>query len=336
VRALRWIVAGLVALVLALGIVLVLLAVTNPRAGDARGWERLPGMPEPRGEVASTVVEREGRSLLLVAGGFEGLRAATSTAVHLLDAEQGRWRRLPDLPAARHHAAAAASGGDVYVSGGAPSATDRSPQRQLWVLRAGAGQWEPRADMPEGRSAHRMREVGGRLLVVGGRGDAAGILVYDPGADTWSRGPALPRPRHHLGVVVRDGEVWALGGRDNDEQVLDDVHVWRPGEGGWREGPRLPRPVSAAVEAVLGGEIHLVGGEDPDVIGGGTIDSHLVLDRRQGRWREADPPPLAVHGAAGGAAGGRLVVAGGARRQGLLSPLAWTGVTSAFDPGVVR
>jgi hypothetical protein len=90
--------------------------------------------------------------------------------------------------------------------------------------------------------------------------------------------------------------------------------------------------VSAAVECVIGGDIHLVGGEDPALLGGGVIDRHLVLRRGARAWEELDAPPLAVHGAAGGAIGGELVVAGGAARQGALSPLAWTNYAARFDP----
>ena len=304
-----------------------MLVVTNPEPEDAPGWARLAPMPDGRGEVASTAAGGK----LVVAGGFGGFLYQTVTTVEALDVRSGQWERLPDLPAARHHAAAAALGGDVYVSGGAASVTNWDGQRSVWVLRSGASEWEPRAPLPDGRQGHRMRALGGRLYVVGGRGDVA-TLVYDPAADRWSRAPALPGARHHLALVVRDGELWAIGGRDEDQDVLDAVHVWRPGEQAWRDAPRLPRPVSAAVEGVLDDRIHLVGGEDPAVPGGGTIDQHLVFDPDAPRpaWRERPPPPLAVHGAAGDVLGGRLIVAGGSRRQGPLSSISRTDFAAAF------
>jgi hypothetical protein len=334
VRVLRWagvaIAAALAAIVLVAGI----LVATNPDPRAAPGWERLAEMPQARGEVASTTARLAGSGSLVVAGGFTGLTASTSAAVHAFEPGERRWRRLPDLPQARHHAGAAAVGGDIYVGGGAASATDRAARDNLWVLREGATGWEHRAAMPEGREGHRLRALGGRLYAVGGRGASADVLVYDPQGDTWSRGPALPDGPHHLGVVVREGRLWALGGRtEEDDSVLDAVHSWKPGDERWREEPRLPRPVSAAVEAVVGGTIHLVGGEDPAPFGGGTIDSHLTLGPGAGAWQEEQPAPLAVHGAAGGALEGRVVVAGGSARQGLLSPLAWTDLVASYEPG---
>jgi hypothetical protein len=329
VGALRWMGLG-VAVLVALGVLVVLALVAgNPEPGRAEGWEELPALPEPRGEMASTVVERGGASVLVVAGGFSGPTASTARTVHALDPARRAWRRLPDLPEARHHAGAAAIEGDVYVSGGASSVTDRAGRRSLWVLREGASRWAALAPMPEGRESHRMRALDGRLYVVGGREDSGDTLVYDPRRARWERAPALPQRRHHLALAVRDGELWAVGGRTDDDAVLDAVHVWRPGEERWRDGPPLPVPISAAVEGVLDGALHLVGGEDPSVVGGGTVDDHLVLEPGAGRWRGAPPPPVAVHGAGGGVVGERLIVAGGARRQGILSPLAWTDLTAA-------
>jgi N-acetylneuraminic acid mutarotase len=328
-RGLALIVGGVVLVVVAAAVVL---ALTTPSPRYAAGWAVLAELPEPRGEVASTVVERGGTPRLVVAGGLTGVTARTSSAVHELDVEAGTWRRLPDLPAPRHHPAAAAIDGDVYMAGGAPSVGDWTPQDTLWVLRDGAAAWEPLAPMPEGRDSHRMRVLDGRLHVVGGHGATSDVLIYDPEDDAWERGAPMPEPRHHLAVVVLDGGLWAVGGRDEDDRVLDAVHVWDPDTDTWREGPRLPQPVSAGVEGVLGGRIHLVGGEDPAVPGGSIVDEHLVLDPQVGTWRQAAPAPLGVHGAGGGVVGGRLVVTGGAARQGGLSVLAWTGFTAAYEP----
>ena len=317
---------GAVALVVAGAVVA--LVMTTPSPTPTPGWEPTGQLPDPRGEVASTVVEG---SRLVVAGGLEGV-GATSAAVHELDADSGTWRHLPDLPEPRHHPAAAAIDGDVYLSGGAPSVTDWAPQDSLWVLRDDAEQWEELADLPEGRDSHRMRAHEGHLYIVGGHGDTADTLVYDPAEDRWERAAPLPQPRHHLAVVVFEAELWALGGRDDDDTVLDAVHVWDPEADAWRDGPALPRPVSAAVEGVVDGRIHLVGGEDPAIVGGGIVDDHHALDPETQTWTREPAAPVSVHGAGGGELDGRLLVAGGAMRQGALSVLTWTDFAAAYEP----
>lgn len=352
VRVVRWFVTAVVVLVLIVLGAVVLLSATGPAPRDRAGWALLDELPEPRGEVTSTVVRWGEDEILVVAGGFRGRSARTADTVDALDPADGTWRGLPRLPAPRHHAGAAAIGGDVYVSGGATGATDRSSHDELWMLPSEAGEaalgggdgradggWQPLAPMPEPRVGHRMVALDGRLLVIGGRGRSADTLVYHPDEDRWSRAAPLPIPRHHLAVVVLEGEVWALGGRDEDEAVLDVVHRWRPGDDRWRDGPRLPVPVSAAAEGVLDGAIHLVGGEDPAVAGGGVLDRHIVL--RPGapesrRWEDATPPPVATHGAGRGVIGGRLIVTGGSARQGLLSPAAWSPLTASYDPAEDR
>jgi N-acetylneuraminic acid mutarotase len=336
VRWLRWL-GGTLAVALAVAVVTVVgLGLTNPSEEDRQGWEQLADVPDPRGEVASTVVERDGREVLVVAGGYTGRRAATVASVHAFDPQRGAWEALPDLPEPRHHAGAAGLDGDLYVSGGARSATDREARTSLWVLRDGAEGWEELVPMPEGRESHRMVALHGRLHVIGARHGEGEVLTYDPDADSWSVAAPLPEPRHHLGVLVVGEEIWAVGGRDEDEDVLDAVHVWNPVEDTWRAGPALPFPVSAAAEGVLDGAIHLVGGEDPSVPGGEVLQAHLVLPQRADVWEEATPAPVSTHGAGRGVIGGRLFVAGGSARQGLLSPAAWTPSTAAYDPGAAE
>jgi hypothetical protein len=90
--------------------------------------------------------------------------------------------------------------------------------------------------------------------------------------------------------------------------------------------------MSAMGAGLLEDGIHVVGGEDPATFGGGVIDRHFTIDPNApaAAWREAGRPILAVHGAASGIVFGKLVMAGGSRRQGTFSVLAWTGLTQAF------
>lgn len=328
-------IAALVLIALPVILVSVLL-LTNPGPSPAPGWVEVASMPARGGEVAAATrsLPERGAGELYVAGGFAPM-ASTTDRVSVYRSDLDRWEELPRLPEGRHHAGAAVLDGDLHVTGGAGATTSRSPHDSHWVLREGGGSWEELDPMPEGRFAHRMVRFDGRLFAVGGAGPSPRVLVFSERGG-WTMGAALPLARDHLAAVVRDGEIWAIGGRDGDGGPLSDVHVYDPASDEWREGPTLPEPVSAAVEGVVEGDIHLVGGEDPSVLGGGVIDRHLVLRRGAASWEEIAPPPLAVHGAAGGAIGGRLLVAGGSARQGALSPLAWTDYAAAFQPAAAN
>lgn len=173
-RLLRRLLLAIVIAALLLGGFAVFLAATSARPRSSEGWRRLPNMPGPRGEVAAAVGTREldceepsgcrnGRALV-VAGGIGGIGRA-SRAVSIFDIEGDRWLRGPDLPEARHHAAAAALGGVVYVTGGARSSTDWTPLKTLWALAPDSDAWTivPGMFLPEARLGHQMVAVGERL-----------------------------------------------------------------------------------------------------------------------------------------------------------------------------
>jgi N-acetylneuraminic acid mutarotase len=308
------------------------LIVTNPGPRTTDEWGRLADMPGGRGEVASAVAGDR----LVVLGGLHG-PGRTSRTVTAYDPTADRWEHLPDLPAPRHHAAAAGLDGAVYVTGGSPRATDQGPRDQLWRLGPGASAWEVLEAMPEGRLGHDMVAVGDRLYVVGGDGPGSDVLIHEPGRG-WTRGAALGSRPDHIRAVVLDGEVWAIGGRMDD--LTSAVSIYDPEADSWRGGPDLPYGMSAMAVGVLDGAIHVVSGEDPDLVGGRVHDRHVVLAPGADQWEPAPRPLLPVHGAGYGVLPDRggtdaLIVAGGARRQGVLSVLAWTGITQEHRPGAV-
>jgi Kelch motif protein len=317
-------------------------AYPRPEGG---GWVRLKDMPRPRGEAGSTIVAPGPTGTqdicpdhptggcqpqFVVAGGLRGLLAKTVDLVDILDARTGRWRTGPRLPEPRHHPAAAAIDGATYVSGGSRKATNWSPERNLWVLRPGSDSWDPLPDMPEPRMAHAMVAAGGKLYVIGGRGPSSHVLIYDR-TTGWTQGAAMPGPRDHLGAVLVQNKIYAIGGRRNS--VLRRVDIYDIPTDTWSPGPSLPRATSGmAAELLADGRIHVVGGEDPGTFGGGVVDRHYILDIGSGVWATGPNALLPVHGAASDEVGGVLIIAGGARRQGTLSVLAWTGVTQRFNP----
>jgi N-acetylneuraminic acid mutarotase len=305
------------------------LIATNPGPRTTDHWDRLADMPGGRGEVASAVAGDR----LVVLGGLHG-PGRTSRTVTAYDLTEDRWERLPDLPAPRHHAAATGLDGAVYVTGGSPRATDWGPRDQLWRLEPGASDWEVLEPMPEGRLGHDMVAVGDHLYVVGGDGPGSDVLFYEPGRG-WERGAALGSRPDHIRAVVLDGEVWAIGGRIDD--LTSVVSIYDPEADSWRDGPALPYGMSAMAVGVLDGAIHVVSGEDPDLLGGRVHDRHVVLAGGGREWEQAPRPLLPVHGAGYGVLPDRgddaLVIAGGARRQGVLSAVSWTGITQVHRPG---
>lgn len=324
-RALKWLGIGLGVLIAFWAIVVIGLLITNPEPSDSPGWERHADSPVARGEVAGTVVG--GR--LLMAGGFRGVWGTTD-AVDVYSARQDEWIDVPDLPAARHHAAAAAIEDAVYLTGGGGSVFDWGPRDDVWVLVPDAEVWQEIEPLPEGRLGHDMVAFEGRLHVIGGDGETTDVLIYDPATDTWERGAAQPgAARDHLKALAVGDEIWALGGRiDDDPQPT--VDVYDPTADRWSEGTDLPEDMSAMAVGVLDGRIHVVGGEDPSLLGGGATKVHYSLEPGGTEWEKESDAMVEFHAGAAGVIGGRLYVAGGSRRQGPLSPLAYTGLVQSF------
>jgi N-acetylneuraminic acid mutarotase len=80
-----------------------------------RAWTSLRRVPETRGGTDSASVGR-----LVVSAGSES-SAGTSAAVYAFDVRTRRWRRLPDLPTARHGLGVLGFAGRVYAIGGGPT-----------------------------------------------------------------------------------------------------------------------------------------------------------------------------------------------------------------------
>jgi hypothetical protein len=78
-----------------------------------------------------------------------------------------------------------------------------------------------------------MVAVGDRLYAVGGIGPTGRVLIFDP-LSGWTAGASMPEPRDHLGAVVIDDEVWAVGGRHTE--LVRRIDIYDPAADTWRAG----------------------------------------------------------------------------------------------------
>lgn len=170
---------------------------------------------------------------------------------------------LPDLPEAVGYAAGAILDGRMYVVGGQPSPTAKTPLRHVWSLgltsdglRAG---WRQEPDFPgTGRFVVSTAVAAGRLFVIGGVGfNAAGNAVpsqavcsFDPASRHWTTLPDLPSARvgPSTPCPVVEGKIWVIGGY---EKIFPGAPRDHPGfdaqtfafdlaASAWRNGPVLP------------------------------------------------------------------------------------------------
>ncbi|WP_165853545.1 DUF5060 domain-containing protein [Aurantiacibacter aquimixticola] len=178
-----------------------------------------------------------------------------------------------------------------------------------WTTINGAGQ-------PTARHEAGFVEHDGKLYLIGGRG-VKPTDIFDPVADSWSAGAAVPVEMHHFQPVSVGDEIWIVGamtgGWPNETPL---PHVWRylPGEDRWEEGIALPqhRLRGGGGVAIYGGRLWWAGGITDGHVSGsnGWLDSY---DLETGEWRvHADAPHRRDHFQLL-ATGNRLYLAGGRR-----------------------
>jgi hypothetical protein len=127
--------------------------------------------------------------------------------------------------------------------------------------------------------------VGGRIWVLGGftpSGRASpDVVVYDPAADTWTTGPALPQALHHTAAAGDGTRLWVAGGYTTRRlaEPTAAVRSLDPATGRWQEGPPLPSPRAAGGLAWDGRRLVYGGGVGPDGLAGD------VFALEGGAWR---------------------------------------------------
>ena len=161
---------------------------------------------------------------------------------------------------------------------------------------ASQGRWVSRAPLPLPRSEMAWASaLDGKMHMVGGYGaqrvDRNYHHVYDPAADKWLDAPALPRGANHVGVVVLDGRLYAIGGHIEQNRKPDNMCFVLDG-GAWRKIASLPRACGAIGCATLNGQIHAIGGAIGDTFPAKkSVDWHFAYDPKEDRWTPRRPMP---------------------------------------------
>ncbi|XP_064148334.1 kelch-like protein 33 [Loxodonta africana] len=220
-----------------------------------------------------------------------------------------------------------------------PDMAIRQPSRGVWWARAfrcGMGlvrtvEWGQLPTLPApGRFRHGATSMSGSELYVCGGQDfyshsstLASTLRWDPSQEDWEEKAPLCQARSLFPLVALDGQLYALGGRNNGI-ALNSVETYNPELNVWRPAPALPASCFAHAAAVLEGRLYVSGGCGET---GRFLASLLHYDPKlenPGTFLNPMGVPRAGHVMA--ALGGRLYVAGGLGETGDLLSL------EAYEP----
>lgn len=173
--------------------------------------------------------------------------------------------------------------------------------------------WRREEDVPEPIQEIAVEAHDGRVWIAGGLDAAATtvatVRIYDPATRTWTEGPELPAPRHHMNLVSHGGDLYALGGMQTlGFEPLDTAWVLRAGGSAWEPIASLPRDRGAAAAASVGDVIVMAGGNESR---GGLAALTLIYDPAMDTWAlGAEIPTQREHLSAVGHDGELYVLAG--------------------------
>jgi N-acetylneuraminic acid mutarotase len=221
--------------------------------------------------------------------------------------------------------------GKIYVAGGLLNPrTQFSAHFEAYDPTKNA--WTVLRPLPEARHHITLSAVNGLLYGVGGftggfpdwRAQPT-MFIYNPVANTWSKGTDLPVARAEgISAVVND-KIYLIGGRiraTEDARLFNDHidsvrnEVFDPTTKRWSARANAPTARNSAASAVIDGKIYVVGGRkflrNPDRTNRQVNVPNLeVYDPKLDRWETRSPMPQAQSGLAATTLNGKLYVFGG-------------------------
>ena len=239
----------------------------------------------------------------------------------------GTWTALAPLPHANGggvtHAGIATDGVNVFIAGGYIADAARTGQifgtNQVWRYNVAANTYTALPALPAERAGGQLAYDGGKLFFIGGANkartldvgtvyalDYAAFVAGHPAA--WTPVAAMPNPRTHMGGVVLNHVVYAVGGqhgRDEELVTQSSVHAYDPASNTWTAVAPLPQALShiSGATYVHEGRIIVLGGERAHT---SFVNTAYAYDPAANAWATLTPLPVTRASAVGGSLGGSL------------------------------
>jgi N-acetylneuraminic acid mutarotase len=139
------------------------------------------------------------------------------------------------------------------------------------------------------------------------------VIQYDPGTDTWSELPRLPKSFHNPAAIIWDGKLCVIGGAHKD----GGTSACQLTVEGWVSLPELPFAREAPIAAVLDGTLIVMGGwgHNDRRRGEPSGVSKSILQLDEGTWVQIATWDDARAEAAAWVIDGNLIIAGGCTKK---------------------
>lgn len=313
-------------------------------------WKRLADLPDAEGFAGSYAGVSNGA--LIVGGGANfperplwegGVKRWTDRLFYMLPKSSG-WRDATPLPKPMGYGAGVNLPEGFMIIGGCNMCGSFADCYLLSYADEDVT-CRPLAPLPVTLTGHAAAVMGGKVYVTGGslrpgEQDAENRLwIYDPAADAWSEGPALPGRGRFLHQMATVGStIYVLGGiglKEGDEgRMVRDMltEAWSYSEAtGWRRLAYLPHFCAAAPTPApaIDGRIYLLGGDDASVTGftpanhPGFHNQSLCYNPATNEWADAGSIAAARAVLPCTIWEGMAVIVNGEQRPGKRSPQVW-------------
>jgi len=171
-----------------------------------------------------------------------------------------RWRTVADIPAVLPTAEATVINQQIYVLSGS---VGHGLRHFFEVYDPVDDGWRPLTPLPADISDFAVTNIGGRMMVVGGRDRQTGdvsdaVWLYVPFAAVWVELPPLPQAMINHAIISLNDTVYLAGNNK----------MWRMvgAQGSWSEVGDLPLKDAAVRMVSDGTDLFLVGGEPQPAI----------------------------------------------------------------------
>ena len=180
-------------------------------------WETKESMPTNRSPLDANVVD----SKIYLIGGRTGGQYTTVALNQVYDPETDAWTTKEPIPYPVVGYASAVFEGKIFVLGGQDEYHDLINLDLTQIYDSETDMWSQGTPIPTATVAAAAGATEGtmaseRIYVMGGDGGFFYPLdrnyVYDPQADVWNTGTAIPTPRINPAVAVVNDLVYVIGG----------------------------------------------------------------------------------------------------------------------------
>ena len=183
----------------------------------AKAWQKVASLPFALSETVGAVLNGKvhlagGRSPSSEKNGQ--WQHSLDVSAHLVfDPNSFTFTEAAPLPSARNSAASAQVNGRWFVLGG--RTVGGEPISDMLEYLPDTNTWQAHAALPKARAGHAAAVIDNAITVFGGehsKGVDREVFSYDLSKQQWRKSFEWQTPRHGLGAVTLNGQIWLVGG----------------------------------------------------------------------------------------------------------------------------